>query len=166
MKIKGCLPVLVASVIAVASHSAAAEGDVAKGEKLFKRCAACHSLEAGKKKIGPTLAGVFGRKADPHGHNYELAVTLRGEPDPVTGMVVNLSDLKELLEREIVARFDHRDLNRDTPYFEKEPPTPENFARVIHRLLLAALPDGMLDRIRLQPEADLWVEIAEPKGAA
>ena len=63
MRIKGCLPVLVAGVIAAASHSAAAEGDVTKGEKLFKRCAACHSLEAGKKKIGPSLAGVFGRTA-------------------------------------------------------------------------------------------------------
>ncbi len=63
MKLKGCLPVLVAGVIAAASHSAVAEGDVAKGEKLFKRCAACHSLEAGKKKVGPSLAGVFGRTA-------------------------------------------------------------------------------------------------------
>ena len=104
---------------------------------------------------------VFGRKADPHGHNYELAVTLRGEPDPVTGMVVNLSDLKELLEREIVARFDHRDLNRDTPYFEKEPPTPENFVRVIHRILLSALPPGALDRIRLQEDPETWVELRE-----
>ncbi len=63
MRIKGCLSVLVASVIAVASHSAAAEGDLASGEKLFKRCKACHSLEAGKKKVGPSLAGVFGRTA-------------------------------------------------------------------------------------------------------
>ena len=52
-----------------------------------------------------------------------------GEPDPVTGMVIDLKDLQELLEREIMARFDHRDLNRDTAFFEKEPPTPENFAR-------------------------------------
>jgi cytochrome c len=75
MKIKGCLPVLVAGVIAVASHSAVAEGDVAKGEKLFKRCAACHSLEAGKKKIGPTLAGVFGRKAGAvEGFKYSKAM--------------------------------------------------------------------------------------------
>jgi cytochrome c len=62
-------------VIAVASHSAAAEGDVAKGEKLFKRCAACHSLEAGKKKIGPSLAGVFGRKAGTvEGFKYSKAM--------------------------------------------------------------------------------------------
>lgn len=43
------------------SAANAAEGDVAKGEKLFKRCAACHSLEEGKRKVGPSLYGVFGR---------------------------------------------------------------------------------------------------------
>jgi 6-pyruvoyltetrahydropterin/6-carboxytetrahydropterin synthase len=105
---------------------------------------------------------LFGRQASQHGHNYRLEVTLRGEPDPVTGMVIDLKDLKDLLEREIMARFDHRDLNRDTAFFEKEPPTPENFARVIERLLLAALPPGSLDRLRLQQDEDLWVDLIEP----
>ena len=104
---------------------------------------------------------LFGRKADQHGHNYRLEVTLRGEPDPVTGMVIDLKDLQEVLDREIMARFDHRDLNRDTPYFEKEPPTPENFVRVLHRLLAAALPAGLLDRLRLQEDPDTWVELVE-----
>ena len=61
-------------------------------------------------------------------------------------MVIDLKDLQEVLDREVMARFDHRDLNRDTPYFDKEPPTPENFVRVIRRLLVAALPPGSLDR--------------------
>lgn len=104
----------------------------------------------------------FGRAAAQHGHNYRLEVTVRGEPDPVTGMVVDLKDLNEVLEREIMVRFDHRDLNADTPYFEKLPPTPEHFARVIRELLLEALPAGLLDRLRLQPEADLWVDVVEP----
>ncbi len=104
----------------------------------------------------------FGRRASQHGHNYRLEVTLRGEPDPVTGMVIDLKHLQELLEREIMARFDHRDLNRDTDFFEKDPPTPENFGRVIERLLLAALPAGSLDRIRLQQDEDLWVDLIEP----
>jgi 6-pyruvoyltetrahydropterin/6-carboxytetrahydropterin synthase len=105
---------------------------------------------------------LFGRQAAQHGHNYRLEVTLRGEPDPVTGMVIDLKHLQELLEREIMARFDHRDLNRDTDFFEKEPPTPENFLCVIERLLRAALPAGSLDRIRLQQDEDLWVEWIEP----
>lgn len=105
----------------------------------------------------------FGRRADQHGHNYRLEVSLRGEPDPVTGMIIDLKDLQEILEREIMERFDHRDLNADTPYFEKVPPTPENLARVIQQLLLEALPEGMLERLRLQPDEDTWVEIIEPE---
>ena len=107
---------------------------------------------------------LFGRKAEQHGHNYRLEVTLRGEPDPVTGMVIDLKDLQEVLDREIMARFDHRDLNRDTPYFEKQAPTPENFARLIQRLLVAALPPGLLDRVRLQEDPDTWVELVEPQA--
>ena len=79
---------------------------------------------------------------------------------------MDLKDLQEILEREIMERFDHRDLNRDTPYFDKRPPTPENLARVIRDLLVPALPAGMLDRIRLQPEEDVWVEIVEPEVPA
>jgi 6-pyruvoyltetrahydropterin/6-carboxytetrahydropterin synthase len=106
---------------------------------------------------------LFGRATARHGHNYRLEVTLRGEPDPVTGMVLDLKELQAVLDAEVMARFDHRDLNSDTPYFEKDAPTPENLARVIHRLLLAALPEGMLDRIRLEQDANLWVEVIEPE---
>jgi len=105
---------------------------------------------------------LYGPAARQHGHNYRLEVTLRGAPDPRTGMVIDLKEIQEILEREIMDRFDHRDLNRDTEYFEKQAPTHENFARVIEAILLAALPAGGLDRIRLQPDADTWIEIVEP----
>ena len=107
----------------------------------------------------------FGVRANQHGHNYRLEVTLRGEPDPVTGMVINLVELKEILEREIMARFDHKDLNRDTDYFEKRPPTPENLARVIHGILVGALPAGMFDRLRLHQESDLYVDVVGDERA-
>jgi len=104
---------------------------------------------------------LFGPRAEQHGHNYRLEVTLRGEPDPVTGMVMDLKKLQAVLDREVMARFDHRDLNRDTPYFEKQPPTPENFALVLYELLREALPEGLLDRLRLAEDADTWVEVCE-----
>jgi 6-pyruvoyltetrahydropterin/6-carboxytetrahydropterin synthase len=108
---------------------------------------------------------LFGARASQHGHNYRLEVTICGEPDPLTGMVMDLKDLQAVLEREIMGRFDHRDLNRDTPYFDKEPPTPENFVQVIRRLLVAALPQGSLDRLRLQEDPDTFVEWFEPREA-
>jgi 6-pyruvoyltetrahydropterin/6-carboxytetrahydropterin synthase len=108
----------------------------------------------------------FGRKASQHGHNYRLEVTLAGEPDPVTGMVIDLKDLQNVIDREVMVRFDHRDLNRDTPYFDKEPPTPENLVRVIDRLLRAALPSGLLHGIRLYEDADTFVELIGPGDAA
>jgi len=106
---------------------------------------------------------LFGRCASQHGHNYWLEVTLRGEPDPKTGMVLDLKRLGEILEREIMSRFDHCDLNSDTPYFEKTPPTPENFACVIHQILLVAMPEGTLDRVRLRQDDELWVDVVEPE---
>lgn len=106
-------------------------------------------------------AALFGRKAARHGHNYRLEVTLYGEPDPVTGMVLDLKDLQDVLDEEIMARFDHRDLNADTDFFEKAAPTPENFALVIHRLLAAALPAGLLDGIRLEQDSNLYVEVSD-----
>jgi 6-pyruvoyltetrahydropterin/6-carboxytetrahydropterin synthase len=94
------------------------------------------------------------------GHNYELEVTVSGRVDPETGMVVDLKELKELMEREIEARFDHRSLSDDIPDFRERPPTPETFAVLIFSILDAALPDGSLYRVRLSPTRDLTVEVA------
>ena len=103
---------------------------------------------------------LFGLSAMQHGHNYRLEVTVRGEPDPESGMVINLVELKAILEREVMSRFDHKDLNADTEYFKDVPPTPENLASVIHEVVSAALPAGMFDRLRLYQDADLYVDVA------
>ncbi len=101
----------------------------------------------------------FGREAGRHGHNYGLEVTLCGEPDPVTGMVINLTELKQVLEVEVMSRFDHRDLNSDCDYFEKQPPTPENLAVVLFEILEAALPKHRVERVRLHADADTFVDV-------
>jgi len=102
---------------------------------------------------------LFGLAAEQHGHNYRLELTVRGEPDAKTGMVINLVELKAILEREVMSRFDHKDLNADMEFFKDVPPTPENLATVIHRVLVAALPAGLFERLRLYQDADLFVEV-------
>src|SRR5579863_296397 len=76
---------------------------------------------------------VFGRCANRngHGHNYTLEVTVAGEPDPVTGFVVDLKGLKEMMERQVLSAFDHRHLNLEVPEFAGGGmiPTTENIAR-------------------------------------
>jgi 6-pyruvoyltetrahydropterin/6-carboxytetrahydropterin synthase len=106
---------------------------------------------------------LFGAAANPHGHghNYILDVTLRGEPDPVTGMVLDLKDLKEILQREVLDPFDHRFLNREVPPFDRVIPTAENVAMEIwKRLDKALLPSesAKLHSVRLHETSDLYVE--------
>ena len=79
-----------------------------------------------------------------HGHNYVLEVTLDGSTDAETGMVMDLKQLKDVMEAEIGRRFDHRDLTADTPYFRERPATAENVAGVVFELLDAALPAGLI----------------------
>ncbi len=101
----------------------------------------------------------FGERAH-YGHNYALFVTVRGPLDPETGMVIDLKQLKDIMEAEVAGRFDHKNLNADTELFRDRPPTPENLARVIFELLDRAIPDRLLHSVRLCPTDDLFVEVA------
>ena len=105
---------------------------------------------------------LFGSAANPHGHghNYTLEVTLQGTPDPVMGMVMDLKELKDILNREILEPFDHRFLNYEVPPFDRTVPTTENIAIDIWRRLEPHLTDGRgrLHSIRVYETADLYVD--------
>jgi 6-pyruvoyltetrahydropterin/6-carboxytetrahydropterin synthase len=103
---------------------------------------------------------VFGKCANlhGHGHNYVLEVTVAGEPDPATGMVLDLKQLKDVLQREVVDRMDHRSLNHEVPELAGLIPTCENIAAVIWRLLEPKIKQGKLDRVRLYESADLFAD--------
>ena len=74
-----------------------------------------------------------------HGHNYTLEVWVSGEVDPETGYLIDLKILKTIIQKEIIDRFDHRNLNLDCPEFEQLNPTAENIAAVIYKLMREAM---------------------------
>lgn len=105
-------------------------------------------------------ARVFGKCALPnyHGHNYELIVRVTGEIDPVTGYVIDLKLLSDLIQTEVIERFDHRNLNLDTKEFATLNPTAENIAVVIHDLLRPHLSNALDLHIRLYETPRNFVE--------
>ncbi len=96
---------------------------------------------------------VFGKCNNPsfHGHNYELVVKITGVPDKDTGYVMDLKVLSDLIRKEILGRFDHKNLNLDTVEFKELNPTAENIAIVIFDLL----------RPHIDAEKDLQVRLYE-----
>ena len=107
-----------------------------------------------------TNNNVFGKCALPnyHGHNYELEVKIIGEPDPKTGFVIDLKMLSELIKREILERFDHKNLNLDTREFKNLNPTAENIAIVIYDLLRPHIDSKMDIQVRLYETPRNFVE--------
>jgi 6-pyruvoyltetrahydropterin/6-carboxytetrahydropterin synthase len=105
---------------------------------------------------------LFGLAANPngHGHNYVLEVSLEGEPDAVTGMVMDLKELKEILMRQVVEPYDHRFLNYEVPPFDHVVPTTENIARDIWQRLEPHLTDSrrQLHTVRVYETPDLYVD--------
>ena len=84
---------------------------------------------------------VFGKCSNEHyhGHNYELIVNVTGNVDPVTGMVMDLKDLKDLIKAEVEDAFDHKNLNIQVPEFADLIPSAENIAIVIYNKLFPHL---------------------------
>lgn len=106
---------------------------------------------------------VFGKCANRqgHGHNYTLEVTVEGEVDPVSGFVVDLKLLKEILEREVVSVYDHRHLNFEVPEFAEGShmvPTTENIAVAIWRRLEGKVAGARLHRVRVYEMPDLFAD--------
>ena len=111
---------------------------------------------------------VFGRCANRngHGHNYTLEVTVAGEPDAVTGFVVDLKWLKDVMEREVLVAYDHRHLNLETPEFNNANPTTENIAIAAWKRLEPAINGAddtgaggaKLKRVRVYETPEIFAE--------
>jgi len=106
---------------------------------------------------------VFGRCANRngHGHNYTLEVTVAGEPHQVTGFVVDLKWLKDVIERDVLSAWDHRHLNIEVPEFATAIPTTENIAMAAWRRLepaISAAHGARLASIRVYETPEIFAE--------
>lgn len=102
----------------------------------------------------------FGKCANQngHGHNYTLEVTVCGEVDELTGFVIDLKLLKDILQQYVLADFDHRHLNHEVPEFAAKVPTTENVAVAIWQRLAPHLAPARLHRVRVYEMPDLFVD--------
>ncbi|MBY0472611.1 6-carboxytetrahydropterin synthase [bacterium] len=96
--------------------------------------------------------GIYGpcTNANGHGHNYTLEVVIAGEPDPKTGILMNLAHLKEIVHDVVIKEMDHKNLNLDVPALRGIIPTAENLSIVIWKMLKEKVPRGLLHEIRLR----------------
>jgi 6-pyruvoyltetrahydropterin/6-carboxytetrahydropterin synthase len=103
---------------------------------------------------------VFGKCALPHyhGHNYEIEVKVTGLQDGQTGYVIDLKFLSDIIRREIVERFDHKNLNLDVAEFKNLNPTAENIAIVIYNILRKEIDSKLEIQIRLYETPRNFVE--------
>ncbi|TXI32176.1 MAG: 6-carboxytetrahydropterin synthase [Niabella sp.] len=93
-----------------------------------------------------------------HGHNYVLEVTVKGLPDPSTGYVIDLKQLRDIIELEIIDKVDHKHLNYDVPFLEGIIPTAENIAVIFWSILEKSIPMGTLHSVKLYESDNNFVE--------
>ncbi|HEU5399897.1 MAG TPA: 6-carboxytetrahydropterin synthase [Terriglobales bacterium] len=103
---------------------------------------------------------IFGKCNNPngHGHNYTLEVTVKGEVNRKTGFVVDLKQLKDVMNREVIEALDHRYLNKEVPEFKDQIPTTENIAIAAWKRLEKKLKVAKLHRVRVYETPELWAD--------
>ena len=122
-----------------------------------------YHFSAAHQLVSPALspeqnAALYGDCHGPHGHNYYLEVTVAGQVDPVTGMVIDLGELKRVVGETVVDRFDHADLAVD-PLFRGKVATTENIALAVWELLAPKLGADRLWQVRVWEDPTLYVDV-------
>ena len=123
------------------------------------RFSASHRLNSEEMSAEENLV-TYGKCNNPygHGHNYTLEVTVKGSVDPKSGFVVDLKQLKDIMNREVLDAMDHRFLNKEVPEFLHQIPTTENIAIAIWQRLAPKLKAAQLHRVRVYETPDLFVD--------
>jgi 6-pyruvoyltetrahydropterin/6-carboxytetrahydropterin synthase len=103
---------------------------------------------------------VFGKCSNPnyHGHNYDLIVKVVGEPDPETGYLIDLKMLSDTIKKNVLVKFDHKNLNLDTAEFRNLNPSAENIAIVIYDILREKIDKKLDIQVRLYETERNFVE--------
>ena len=103
---------------------------------------------------------LFGKCSNPnwHGHNYTLEVTVSGEPDPGTGFVLDIQNLKEIIKENVISKVDHKNLNLDTDFMKGIIPTSENITIAIWKQLESKIPGGKLCSVKLYETENNYFE--------
>ncbi|XP_026476257.1 6-pyruvoyl tetrahydrobiopterin synthase-like [Ctenocephalides felis] len=118
-------------------------------KETFSACHRLHSL-----LLSPEAnEALYGKcnNYNGHGHNYTVEVVLKGPVDPHTGMVMNISELKKYMDEAIMQPLDHKNLDKDVPYFQSVISTTENLAIFIWNSLKSLLPrPELLHEVRLR----------------
>lgn len=111
---------------------------------------------------------IYGKCAAPngHGHNYVLEVGVAGPLNPASGMVINITDLKQLIEERVLKRVDHKNLNLDVPELRGVNPTVENLAVALWEWLREALAPELALRVRLHETENIWAEYTGHESGA
>ncbi len=104
---------------------------------------------------------IFGKCANPHfhGHNFDLYVCVKGQPNPDTGCVMDLKKLKVIIREEVIDHLDHQNLNLDVPWLSGQMPSIENISAAIWHRIATKLPEGVyLHKITLWETQNNFVE--------
>ena len=101
---------------------------------------------------------IFGDCSRLHGHNYTLEVTVAGEPDPKTGMVIHLSELDRIVKDRVMRRLDHRNIDEDVEDFKGKLSTVEVLTRYVWAHLEGAVPRARLHRVRIWEDPDSFAD--------
>ena len=103
---------------------------------------------------------IFGKCSNPnwHGHNYVLEVVVSGKPDRETGFVINIAELKQIMQKHVLSKVDHKNLNVETEFMNGIIPTTENVAIAIWKVLADKIPTGKLYSIKLSETENNFFE--------
>jgi 6-pyruvoyltetrahydropterin/6-carboxytetrahydropterin synthase len=104
---------------------------------------------------------LFGKCVNLHGHNYMLDVVVSGKINDVSGFVVDLKRLSEVMREQVIEHVDHRNLNTDVPWLEGRITTAENLAVIFWERLKGELPEGSLRSVRVWETDKNWAEVGD-----